>query len=75
MNLAVLAAVELIMLHMIDGREVQINPKQVTQLLSDLSDDGAKALPDAVKCVVRFTDGSYLSVAETCDEIRSLMER
>jgi hypothetical protein len=70
-----LVAVELIVLHMIDGREVQVNPKQVTQLLSRPKDDAPNhALPDAVKCVVRLTDGSYTSVAETCETVRKLME-
>ena len=40
------AAVALILLHMIDGRIVLINPKQVTQLLSSLPGSN-KVLPDA----------------------------
>ena len=69
-----LAAVELITLHMIDGRVVQVNPRQVTQLVSgnDTSEQG-KVLPDAVNCVVRFTDGAFLSVAEDCETVRAMM--
>jgi hypothetical protein len=69
------AAVALVLLHMIDGRVVLINPKQVTQLLSTPPAGGPnKVLPDAVQCVVRLSDGSYLSVAEDCDTVRRLME-
>ena len=69
-----IALVELITLHMIDGTVVQIDPKQVTQLLSDTPEGHNKVLPDAVNCVVRFTDGSFTSVAETCETVRKLME-
>ena len=69
-------AVELITLHMIDGRVVLINPRQVTHLLSARPDEAAnKSFPDAVDCVIRFSDGTYVSVAEDCDEVRKLMER
>ena len=67
------AAVALILLHMIDGRVVLINPRQVTQLLSTLPGSN-KVLPDAVQCVVRLADGSYTSVSEDCDTVRRLME-
>jgi hypothetical protein len=68
------AAVALVLLHMIDGRVVLINPKQVTQLLSTPPAGGAnKVLPDAVRCVIRLSDGSYLSVSEDCDTVRELM--
>jgi len=69
-----IAAVELITLHMIDGRIVQINPKQVTQLISALpTTDNRNALPDAVQCLIRLTDGSFLSVAESCIEVNNMM--
>ena len=67
------AAVALVLLHMIDGRPVLINPKQVTQLLSSLPGPN-KVLPDAVQCVIRLADGSYTSVAEDCDTVRKLIE-
>jgi hypothetical protein len=67
------AIVELVTLHMIDGRVVQINPRQVTQLVST-APDGNKSLPDAVNCVVRLADGSFTSVAEDCDAVRRLMQ-
>jgi hypothetical protein len=69
----IIAAVELITLHMIDGRVVQINPRQVTHLLADTPDGHNKTLPEAVNCVVKFTDGAFLSVAENCDKVRELM--
>lgn len=67
-------AVTLVTLHMIDGRVVQINPRQVTQLISPLPGNPNRALVEGVHCVVRLTDGSFLSVAEDCGTVRKLME-
>lgn len=69
------ALVTLIVLHLIDGRTVTINPQQVT-LLSDArnEDDKNKQLHKDVKCVVHLTDGRYVSVAEECSAVRKLME-
>lgn len=68
-----LIAVELITLHMIDGRVVQINPKQITQMLSAVPEGSNRILANEVNCVIRFTDGSFLSVLEDCDTVRKLM--
>jgi len=71
----ILAAVELITLHMVDGRVIQINPKQVTQLVSSPPAGAPNTvLIDSVHCVVRFVDGAHLSVAEDCETVRELME-
>jgi hypothetical protein len=60
-------AVELVTFHMVDGRVVQINPAQVTQLVHP-KEGGNKALIDKVKCVIVMTDGNFVSIAETCEE-------
>jgi hypothetical protein len=73
-SIVILAAVELITLHMIDGRVVQINPRQVTHLLSEHPGKPGKVLVEGVHCVVKFTDGAFLSVSEDCDAVREMME-
>lgn len=73
--LAAFQAVQLVVLHMIDGRTVTINPRAVTQLSEAREeDDGAKQFAGDVKCVIRFVDGHYASVAEDCELVRKLME-
>jgi len=62
------AAVELVTLHMVDGRVVQVNPAQITQLINP-GEHGNTALIETVNCVVRLTDGSFVSVAESCDDV------
>lgn len=67
--------VVLIVLHLVDGRAVQINPAQVTQLQETRADlDPKKQMTKNIRCVVRLTDSTYVSVAEDCDTVRELME-
>ncbi len=60
------------LLHLIDGREIRINPGQVTQLVEPRHGNN-RQLTEAVKCVVRLTDGSYISISETCFEAQRIL--
>lgn len=75
MNALLLAALELITVHMVDGRVIQINPAQITRMATAKEFIPNKRLADSVNCVISFTDGKFLSVAETCDEVKALMGR
>jgi len=70
MILLAAALVELITVHMIDGRAVQINSQQITQLIHG-SEGPNKVLVKGVHCVIRLTDSSFVSVAETCAEVEA----
>jgi hypothetical protein len=74
MNALVLAVLQLVVVHTIDGREVSINPKQVTSLHGAVDGKGNKLLTGDVSCVVGLTDGKFISVAENCDAVRKLLE-
>lgn len=63
----------LIVLHVPDGSEVQINPEHVTSLRAR-SDDHKHFSPH-VNCMVGLTDGKFVTVVETCDVVRELLER
>lgn len=65
--------VDLITLHMIDGRVVQLNPEQITQVIHP-REAGKRALVEGVNCVVRLTDGSFVSAAETCEAVQKALE-
>ena len=62
--------VDLVTVTMVDGRVVQINSSQITQLVHPHA-TGNKALVKGVNCVIRLTDGGYVSVAETCEEVEA----
>lgn len=74
MTLAAAAVIELLTFHMVDGRVVQINPQQITQLIHSHVEGGNNVLVETVECVIRLTDGSFVSVAETCEEVQQAIE-
>lgn len=74
MTAFVLVVLQLVVMHTVDGREVSINPKQVTSLHGAKDGQGNQLLTGDVSCVVGLTDGKFISVAESCDAVRKLLE-
>lgn len=70
--IAAFVAIELVTLHMVDGRTVQINPVAVQQLIHPHEPTHRLMVP-GVKCVIRLA-GGYVSVAETCEEVQQRLE-
>jgi hypothetical protein len=68
------AIILLVILHAVDGREVAIAPAQVTSLHAAKEGQPNVLMTDAVHCVVNLTDGKFVSVIETCAEVRDLLE-
>jgi len=63
--------IELLVLHNPEGREIDINPAEITSLRETAPDDTpGKDLAPGIRCVVGLTDGKYASVVETCQSIR-----
>jgi uncharacterized protein YlzI (FlbEa/FlbD family) len=58
----------------VDGREVAINPKQVTSITHAIDDEPNKLLTEKVKCVIGMTNGKFHSVVEDCDEVKQRLE-
>lgn len=68
-----LAAIELIALTKLDGRTAYVNPAHIVQLAEPRKEDADwKELPPDVHCVVGLAGGGYISVRETCTEVRKL---
>ena len=68
------ATLVLVALTKLDGRITYINPDQVVQLIETRSSIGGenKLFPDEVYCVITLPDAKYVTVRETCDQIREL---
>jgi len=64
----------MILVHMIDGRPVRVNPATITQLAPPATAEHTQ-LPPGVHCVLGLVDGRYLSVAEECAEVERLIAR
>jgi hypothetical protein len=69
-----LIVLHLVVLHTLDGREVSVNPSLVTSLHASKEDEENKLLIEGVRCVVSLADGKFVSVSETCDVVRKLLE-
>lgn len=72
-----LLALTLITLHSIDGFVILINPAHVVMLRP--SSEAAKGTPNTLigpglRCSIGLADGKFVSVVETCDTVRAMIE-
>lgn len=65
-------AYALMVLHRVDGGEVFINPAQVTSLR--LVEGALSARIGGGHCLVGLTDRKFVSVLESCAEVKRLLE-
>jgi hypothetical protein len=69
------AVVALVLLHRADGGEVLVSPAQVTALHAKAPTSAEnKITTPAGRCAVWLADGRMLSVLETCDRVRKMLE-
>jgi hypothetical protein len=73
-HLVLAAAIRLIVLHQADGREIAINPAQVTSLHAALPGRPNRLVAPSSRCVVMLADGKFASVIEPCAVVRKLIE-
>ena len=66
-------AVALVLLHRADGGAVQVAVGQVTSLHT-AARSGPKVIASGARCVIWLTDGKLLSVIESCEQVRRLLE-
>jgi hypothetical protein len=62
----------LIVLHSGSGTPLELNPALVTNLRNP--EPGNGAFSPGVKCQINMVDGKFVTVKETCLEVRKLME-
>ena len=62
----------MIVLHSASGVEIDVNSREVTNLRRP---ETGSNFSKNVKCQVNFTDGKFITVIETCDEVRRIMEK
>ena len=74
MTALVQAALHLVLLHTVDGRETLINPDQVASMSSHVEGEKNKLLVETVQCVIGLTNGKIVSVIEPCHEVQQLLE-
>ena len=61
----------IIVLHGPDGREIDVNPAEITSLReARADDDDDRSFTKGVRCMINLTDGKFVTVAETCEQTR-----
>lgn len=65
----------LIVLHGPDGREIDVSVDEITSLQCRLPNAKNQLMSDGVNAIINTTDGKYLAVRETCQEIKDQIER
>ena len=68
-----LVQVVLIMLHGPGGHQIMLNPQEVTSLTAAVPDQDNKLFVQDVNCKINTTDGKFVTVVETCEEVKWLI--
>jgi uncharacterized protein YlzI (FlbEa/FlbD family) len=71
MDPVILAALYLIRLHGLDGHEIDINPREITVMQEKKQ---GQHLAAGAECAISLSDGKFVAVTETCDEVRQKIE-
>lgn len=66
-------ALELVLLHTLDGRSIYVNPAAIIKIEETRAK--GSVLVDEVNCVIFLSDRWYISVKESCAEVRTLFDR
>jgi hypothetical protein len=74
-NVVALALTVLIVLHTVDGREITVNPAQITTMREAHDEnDPKRAFTPAVRCMINTSDGKYVTVIEECEAVRGMLK-
>jgi len=63
----------MIILHSATGVEIDVNEKLITNMRNP--EPGHKNFSGNVKCMINMSDGKFVPVKETCEEVRRLIGR
>lgn len=71
--LALMVALDLLEVHGPDGQVAFINAHEIATLREPVTFDLRRHFAKGTRCIVLTTDGKFLSVTETCGEIRAAL--
>ena len=66
------AAVTIVILHSLTGAEISLNPEQIIAMRD--GEHTGQHVAKEVNCVITTADGKFISVIETCAQVRILIE-
>lgn len=68
-----LATLVLVLLHGPEDHDILVNPDMVTTMRAASGEDN-RYLTKEARCMINTSDGKYVSVVETCEEVRELFK-
>jgi len=63
----------ILILHSATGVEIIVNDQLITNMRNP--EPGKKLFNDSVKCQINMSDGKFVTVKETCEEVKKLIGR
>lgn len=67
----ILAAVVMVILHTASGTVIGVNMNEITSMRNP--EPGQPNFTKDARCLINLTDGKYVTVRETCEEVRQIM--
>lgn len=68
-----LAAAAMIILHVATGGEIDVNIQEITNMRG--AEPGHSNFVKGTNCLVSMSDGKYVAVRETCEQVRQIIGR
>jgi hypothetical protein len=65
----------LVLLHATDGHEILINRDSVITMHAGIAGKKNEYLAEGVRCYINTSDGKFISVVETCEQVRDLIRQ
>ena len=62
----------MVILHSATGVEIDVNTATITNMRSP--EPGHKHFTPDVRCLINMSDGKFITVKETCEEVRRVMD-
>ena len=62
----------MVILHSATGVEIDVNTATITNMRSP--EPGHKNFSPTVRCLINMSDGKFVTVKETCEEVRRVMD-
>ena len=59
-----------VVLSSLTGHEVDVTVEHIVSMRATDPDKGNKLLAEGVGCMINTSDGKYISVVQTCEEVR-----
>jgi hypothetical protein len=63
----------MVILHSATGVEIDVNTSTITNMRSP--EPGNRHFTPNVKCLINMSDGKFVTVKETCEEVRRVVAR